>query len=188
MPAELTPDYSDAYEKIIGNNGRDLSSMIAYALYKGQKREFIIRNGLKSNDPGVINYHKDLNSMRIEGLKIEANALLERYTIDIEGQISEADRELAIEHAITTNVTSHVSGEAAKISKLIEKSTGAWKSIAFSALGSFAFGVFITFAIIIRGANPFAPWLENSSPSAASGPAIPSPNAQPFERDQPKIP
>ena len=47
-----TPEYSTAYTEIIGDND-DLISMIAYCLYKKQKREFIIKHRLAFNDPRV---------------------------------------------------------------------------------------------------------------------------------------
>lgn len=188
MSDPIGSDYSDAYEKIIGKDVRNLSSMIAYAIYKGQKREFIIRNNLKSDDPAISNYHKDLNSMRIDGLKMEADTLLERYSLAIEEELSELDRQEAIEHEIVKSVSDHVSSELTNLKTVITESTSAWKNIGYSVAGSFVFGVILTAAILLRGANPFAPWLEKTDPSVASQPAIPPANTNPPLLEQPKTP
>ena len=79
----MTKDHSDAFEKFIADKPDDLEGMIAYALYKKQKREFISKKGLSSDDIRIKEYHLDLNDSRIEMLRETAQNMLNSYAATI---------------------------------------------------------------------------------------------------------
>ena len=85
-PPASSPEYSTAYNEIIGGSD-DLISMIAYCLYKKQKREFIIKHRLAFNDPRVRHYHDDLNNERITTLRVTAEARLRAYADTIQNAV-----------------------------------------------------------------------------------------------------
>lgn len=135
--------YSDAYSKLIKDDD-DLRGIIAYALYKKQKREFILRNALKSDDPRVVNYHHDLHEERIGSLKAAAEKKLQTYAEEI------------LEKARDQELQEYAEGaQYLMIQSAISSATAWWKAVIYSVLAAFVFGLVLSAARVVQWTNPF---------------------------------
>ena len=130
--------YSDAYDKLILDD-RDLVGSLAYAIYKKQKREFIIRNELNHDDQRVRDYHHDLQDARIKGLRQFAESQLEEYAAKISEEILDQEREAARAGEIVNTILVDSDGKRQLIqigldalSKQIRAGTVWWKSVVWS--------------------------------------------------------
>lgn len=146
--------YSDALEKLITNDKKDIEGLIAYSLYKIQKQEFAKKlNGIDQNqiNQRLSNYHDDLTTSRIVSLRAEANDLVSEYATIITQSIATKDREQQKESYIATHVVSE-----------IKKATQWWKSVIFGVIGSFAFAIILTVAGAVQWTNPLLPFISNN--------------------------
>ncbi len=101
----LAPEYSTTYAEIVGNED-DLINMIAYCLYKKQKREFIIRNKLAFGDQRVRHYHDDLSAERIDTLRVAARVRLQIYANLIQEAVRAEESEGIRQGVIIRDLTS----------------------------------------------------------------------------------
>lgn len=153
--------YSDAYDKLICEDG-DLVGSLAYAIYKKQKREFIIKNGFSRDDERVLHYHHDLQSARIEGLRQFAESQLQEYANRISAQILDEEREAARSGEIVSTILvdsdekrQRIQNGLDHLSTLIRTGTAWWKNILWSVIGGFMFALVLTAAAMIQWSNPF---------------------------------
>lgn len=154
--------YSDAYDKLIPEDG-DLVGSLAYAIYKKQKREFIIQNGLSRDDERVRHYHHDLQPARIEALRQVAISQLQEYASKISEQILEAEREAARSAEMVSTILvdseeqrQRIQDKLNELSKQVITGTAWWKNILWSVIGGFMFALVLTAAQMVQWSNPFS--------------------------------
>ena len=153
-PTESPPAYSTAYAEIVGDED-DLIDMIAYCLYKKQKREFIIRNALPFSDQRVRHYHDDLSGERIDTLRVAARVRLQAYANVIQESVRAEEGEDIRRGAIVSTLTSALDARHRQVIGTLKSETAWWKAVLYSIVGGFALGLIIVAASRMGFMNPF---------------------------------
>ncbi len=148
------PDYSTAYAEIIGEDD-SLINLIAYCLYKKQKREFIVKNGLPLNDQRVRQYHDDLSGERIETLRVAARVRLQVYANFIQEAVRAEESEDIRRGTIVADLTSKLEHSHRQIIDTVKSETIWWKAVLYAIIGGFALGLIIVAASRMGFMNPF---------------------------------
>lgn len=153
-PEPPNSDYSTAYEEIIGDND-DLINMIAYCLYKKQKREFIVRHRLPFSDPRVRKYHDDLNAERISTLRVTAEARLRAYADTIQDAVVADVGDEIRTGTIVKELSEQLDKVERSLTTTVKRETVWWKAIIYAVIGGFALGLIIVAASRMGFMNPF---------------------------------
>lgn len=70
------------YETLVTSES-DLVGAVAYAFYKSDKRDFILKENLPPNHPEISNYHKHLGPAARTALRERAKVALDIYTTGV---------------------------------------------------------------------------------------------------------
>ncbi|WP_156427944.1 hypothetical protein [Thiohalocapsa sp. ML1] len=181
MTEQSSKHYSDAFAKIIRDDD-DLIGSLAYAIYKKEKREFIVAHNLERDDPRVVGYHHDLNGTRIEGLRIAAEAKLTDYAGVIEQNLREGVQWDEAHQLVLANTNERVEDLKDVIDRVkrdllqntgsilteVKSSTAWWKSVIWSTIGGFALGLALTLANVIQWTNPLASFTSAGATDATN--------------------
>lgn len=177
-------EHSDAYSQFVSAEN-DLVGALAYALYKKQKIEYILRIGCNRDDPRVRDYHKDLNPGRITTLRDQADAQIRAFADRVVFDAEESFRKEIAADYIGSNFAEHAQHLADIKSSLAETKTAVvsgtqlWKSVLAGVAASVVFGLVLSAAKIIDWTNPFNEFTQHKTggndnkslpPNAASGP------------------
>lgn len=166
--------YSDAFSKFVTAEN-DLAGALAYAFYKQQKREFIVRNNLPFDHERVRQYHCDLNGTRIAQLREFAEMKLAEYTEIVADQTTEELRAEVAEGFVIDELNKHDQRleDLLQLTKTTNENvlsgTRWWKSLLAGVAASFVFGLVLTWAKVIDWTNPLTskpPAQETSPPKA----------------------
>lgn len=166
-PIEPPPAYSTAYAEIVGDED-DLINMVAYCLYKKQKREFIIKNGLPFSDQRVRHYHDDLSGERIDTLRVAARARLQAYANIIQESVRAEEGEDIRRGTIVATLTSALDASHRQVISTVKNETAWWKAVLYSIVGGFALGLIIVAASRMGFMNPFDALPAKTSPAKTS--------------------
>ncbi len=146
--------YSDAYKKLVGDGiGReeyDLVGIIAYALYKKGKIEFLVSNGHSADDANVRNYHKTLTTTNVGALKSLAQEVLQTYANQLERAYNDTTREGTVNSELLRSIKGEFSGVRAHI----ETRTSARSAIVSGVISSLVFAVLLTIVASLQWQNP----------------------------------
>lgn len=178
--------YSDAFGKFFETED-DIAGAYAYALYKKQKREFIVRNGLSPDHERVRNYHCDLNESRVNLLRELAESKLNERLDNVVEAVEDSLREELLNSLLVdglkrqeveiANLSEQHSLMTEKVIRSIDDTkseiisgTKLWKSVLAGVVASAVFGLVLTWAKVIDWTNPFASQATsvNSHEKAAS--------------------
>lgn len=155
-----------AYSRFVRNSA-DLEGAIAYALYKADKKDFIVHHDLAPEDPQVKNYHTRLGQETIQALRLRAKNLLSEYTSSVVVEAEERAQAKILD-AIGSTQT------------LLKRRTSFWSAVMSSVVGTIAFALILTIAIWLNKnqQNPlgglYQMMTEGTSPHTTASPPTPA--------------
>lgn len=131
-------DYNRVYEKLVGNDS-ELVGMLAYAIYKKMKREWILAN--RPSRAEVDGFHKTVTETQLELCRNEASGLLVKYADAVLEQSAPAYRQ---------------DGANSEIVAEVKRQQSLWKNILVNVVGSilFAFALYILGLIYLSPSIP----------------------------------
>ena len=155
LPEPATePLRSDAFERLFKSED-DLAGALAYAFYKREKREFLIKNGLAANDPRALQYHSDLNATRVTHIRELAELKLQEYSDNVTAKATAGMHEQVLQNVMARQMTAHHK-ELAAVKAEVIKSGSWWRTILVGVLASAAFATILTWADFVAWTNPFS--------------------------------
>lgn len=153
-----TSGYSNAYPRLV-HSEHDIEGLIAYALYKQQKRALIVENELGPNHDLVKNYHQTLSKATLEGFRDRAIFMLQAYAEEIiESQEQSALEEVA-QGLIVQSINNHIEALHNKLHGKLSLSRGIIIGVLSSLVASIVFGLLILMGASLSEQNPLNPIL-----------------------------
>ncbi|UEM08197.1 hypothetical protein JL101_036195 (plasmid) [Skermanella rosea] len=147
-PPAAPTRYNRIYESLVPETGDDdLVGMIAYALYKQSKREWLVsferEHGVRPSQSDVDAYVRSQTQYEIKRLRSQAESMLSAYAYYVVDQETPAIRESAINN--------HVLDEATKTLQTVKKQ-GRWRhQFTAGAVGAFGYTLLlIALALILK--------------------------------------
>jgi hypothetical protein len=148
-PATAQPRYNRIYESLVTADD-DLVGMIAYALYKQSKREWLLSfeadNGVRPNVNDIDAYVRAQTQFELRRLRSQAESILSAYAAVVVDAETPSIREDAIE--------SHVLDQVRYTLNNVEKQGSFFRQLATGAIIALGYTIFlITVAIALKYAG-----------------------------------
>jgi hypothetical protein len=127
---EPEPTYNTVYDRLVGD-GADLVSMLAYAIYKKNKREWILRDNPSREERD--RYHRFVTDGQLDLYRGNAASKLAAYAETILSEAAPTQRQ---------------QGANSEIVNIVRKQQSFGRNIAVNILGSLIFAVMLAFLAI----------------------------------------
>lgn len=167
LPPPRQRRYNEVYEKLVREPG-DLVGMIAYALYKDSKRDWILRfekdeNRRPDEDETFRGYVRAQGDRELDRLRNQAEDLLAEYSGVVLEEAAPRIREQALQTEALT--------QAKSLHSQVERNTRWYMGIGANVAGAFLYSVLLVILVLIlRWVDvDILGLLEKASPSGQPG-------------------